>query len=53
MADEPTLPPQPNTARNILTRAYTTVAAWSAVHTIASAAIGGFVAGIAFAKIFL
>ncbi len=56
MADDPnaTNPPHvPNTARNILLRAYTSAAAWSAVHTVAAAAIGGFVAGVAFAKVFL
>ena len=42
---------QPNTARNILLRAYTTIAAWSAVHTIAATGIGAFIAGFIVGKI--
>ena len=42
MTDETTLPP--NTPRTFLLRAYTTISAWSAVHTIAATGIGAFVA---------
>ncbi len=54
MADpETTQPPhQPNTARNILLRAYTGIAAWSAVHTIAATGIGAFIGGYIVGKIF-
>jgi hypothetical protein len=52
MSDESTIPPhQPNTARNILLRAYTGISAWSAVHTIAATGIGAFIAGFIVGKI--
>ena len=51
MNEDTQSPHQPNTARNILLRAYSGVLAWSGVHTVATAAILGFLAGWLLPKI--